>query len=163
MIDRLVDTLVKRTARERRMLGLTVLVGVPLAVAFGILLPLQTALQAARHDHIDALALQLWVAQRAGEAATLAPASVPESQTPVGSSGLERGLIDVGLRGDVSDLGVGDNGVIELRFDAVGFTALANWVSAAQPSWGYDITRFRFEATEVSGKVSATLTLTPRS
>jgi general secretion pathway protein M len=101
--------------------------------------------------------------QRVGEKQELGRAPDTQQNTPIGSSGIEQSLIDAGLRADVADLGVRDSGVIELRFDLVTFTTLANWLSASKPNWGYTISTFRIEATDVSGKVSASLTLTPLS
>ena len=92
---------------------------------------------------------------------TQAPEAVQTD--PIGSSAIEESLIAANLRPFVSELGVGDGGVIELRFDLVKFTALADWISANDRTWGYDITSFRFEATDTSGKVSASLALTPQA
>jgi len=159
---RLVEFLLARTPRERRLLGGLVVFAVPLAVIFGVLLPMQAQLETARREEVEAAVLHLWVAERAAAAGASAPAAPRAARPPIGSSGLEQGLISAGLRGDVTDLGVRDDGVIELRFEQVDFTVLANWISAARPEWGYDISSFRFEARDVSGAVSATLSLAPQ-
>jgi len=162
MMRRLIDFLLARSARERRLLAGLVLVALPLAVVFGLLLPVQAQLESLRRAEAEAEVLYLWVAARASEAAELGPVERLEARPPIGSSGLEQGLIAAGLRGAVTDLGTRDNGIVELRFAEVDFTALANWISSARPEWGYDISNFRFEAGAQSGVVSATLSLTPQ-
>ena len=163
MSGALVEFLSARPPRERWLIGLLVLIVLPLAVVFGLLLPLRDAQTDAQRAQSDATALQQWVVQRVGEKQELGRAPDTQQNAPIGSSGIEQSLIDAGLRADVADLGVRDSGVIELRFDLVTFTTLANWLSASKANWGYTISTFRIEATDVSGKVSASLTLTPLS
>jgi type II secretory pathway component PulM len=159
----LVEFLSSRPPRERWLIGLLVLVILPLAVVFGLLLPLREAHADALRAQKDAVAVQNWVVQRVGEKLELGRAPDTQPSAPIGSSGIEQSLIEAGLRTDVSDLSVRDSGVIELRFDLVTFTTLANWLSASKPNWGYTISSFRIEATDVSGKVSASLALSPQT
>ena len=161
-----VDFLSTRPTRERWLIGVLILIVVPLAVVFGVLLPMSDAQKDAHRAQSEARALQDWVIQRVVEKNSLAsqnPRTAPSA--PIGSSGIEQSLIDAGLRGAVSQLGVRDGGVIALRFDEVTFTTLGNWLSASEPQWGYTLSSFRIEAIEapvkISGKVSASLTLTP--
>ncbi|MBD3664942.1 type II secretion system protein GspM [Sulfitobacter aestuariivivens] len=163
MSARLIDFLLSRTARERVLLGALMLICLPLLLAFAVVIPLQEARAQAQSEHQEARALGIWVSERVAELNTFGDAPDVVRSAPIGSSGLEQSLIDAGLRDQISDLGVGDAGVIELRFDLVRFVTLANWISANKPTWGYDITSFRFEATNASGRVSATLSLAPQS
>lgn len=163
MTRRLIDFLLRRSARERVLLGGLVLIALPLLLVFVVLLPLQDAQANARAANRQATALNVWVQERVTELGTFADAPQAAAQAPIGSSAIEESLITARLRPFVSELGVRDGGTIELRFDLVTFTDLANWISANNRAWGYDISSFRFEATEVSGKVSATLALTPKS
>lgn len=163
MSGALVEFLSSRPPRERGLIGVLVLLVLPLAVVFGLLLPLREAHEQAQRAQKDAIALQQWVVQRVGEKQELGRAPDTAPSAPIGSSGIEQSLIDANLRTDVADLSVRDSGVIELRFDLVTFTTLANWLSASKPAWGYTISSFRIEATDTSGKVSASLALTPQS
>lgn len=161
MTDWLVDRLLRLAPRERRLLGLLVIVVLPLGVVLGGLLPLRDARDSALDARTDALALNIWVQERAAEAQTLA--SLPRTGTfvPIGTSGIEQALIDAGLRAAVTELSSDGDGVVSLRFDDVGFARLADWLSEADPVWGYDIALFRMEAAERSGNVTAALTLMP--
>ena len=163
MSGALIEFLSARPPRERWLIGLLVLVVLPIAIVVGLLLPLRDAHDDALRAQADARALQTWVVQRVGEKLELARAPDTQPVTAIGSSGIEQSLIDAGLRSDVAELGARDSGVIELRFDLVTFTTLANWLSASKPTWGYSVTSFRIEATETSGKVSASLALTPQN
>lgn len=157
----MIEFLLRRTRSERRLIGVLVLIVLPLAVVFGVLLPLRDANLAAKDAALRAQALHVWVAGRVVETAALAPSADTAPKAPVGSVGIEERLIASGLRPFISDLGVRDDGVIELRFDVVTFTQLTNWLSDNETDWGYDLTSFRFEALDAPGKVSASLILTP--
>lgn len=163
MNRRLIDFLLQRSGRERMLLAVLLAVGLPLLVIFAVLLPLKDRRDAALAANAEAVALNIWVQDRAVEFDQFAAAPDAAAAEPIGSSAIEESLIAASLRPFVSELGVADGGVIELRFDLVKFTALADWISANSRSWGYDISSFRFEASEESGKVSARLALTPIS
>ncbi len=163
MSGRLIDFLLQRSGRERMLLALLFAVGLPLLVIFAVLLPLKDRKDAALAENAEAVALNIWVRDRAAELDQIAQGPEQAATAPIGSSAIEESLIAAGLRPFVSELAVADQGVVELRFDQVKFTALADWMSANSRSWGYDISSFRFETTEESGKVSAGLALTPAS
>lgn len=164
MNGRLIDFLLQRSGRERILLAALFAIGLPLAVVFAVLLPLKDRKDAALAANAEAVALNIWVQDRAAELTQFAESpQAAAAAEPIGSSAIEESLIAASLRPFVSELGVADGGVIELRFDLVKFTALADWISANSRTWGYDISSFRFEATQESGKVSARLALTPAS
>tara|TARA_R110002124_G_scaffold69241_1_gene186539 strand:+ start:885 stop:1376 length:492 start_codon:yes stop_codon:yes gene_type:complete len=163
MSARFVDFLLQRSARERLLLATLFILGLPLLVIFAVLIPLRDSQTAAVAANREAVALNIWVQDRVTELGGFTQAPEAVQTDPIGSSAIEESLIAANLRPFVSELGVGDGGVIELRFDLVKFTALADWISANDRTWGYDITSFRFEATDTSGKVSASLALTPQA
>lgn len=158
----MIDHLLKLAPRERMLLALLVFAVLPLALSIGLLLPLHERRLAAIEDEADAQALFEWVAARAEEKLALQsqPGRGPRRRA-IGSSGLERSLIEAGLRDDVTELAARAEGAIELRFDDVDFTALADWLSRMEPLWGYRIETFRFEALDVPARVAATLRLLP--
>lgn len=159
----MIEFMLRRSGRERFLLGLLGMIILPLAVIFVLLLPLQQTRDAARVARAEAQALQEWVYARAAEQppqVTGVSAAAPQVP-PIGSAGIEAGLIAAGLRGNIAGLDVRDGGVIVLRFDVVEFVPLANWISDASRGWGYDITGFHIQAGSEPGLVAASLTLTP--
>jgi type II secretory pathway component PulM len=162
MSARLIDLLLQLAPRERLLLGALFGIILPLGVVLGVLLPLQEAQKTALSARTEAVALNLWVQDRVGDLDRLVQTADSGPRAAIGTSGIEQALIKAGLRGDVAELSSDSDGVVDLRFDRVRFTRLADWLSAADLAWGYDITLFRFESTETSGDVAATLTLTPQ-
>lgn len=160
-MNALIDMLAARTGRERTLLAALVVLGLPALIYVAVLEPAWSARADALRARDEALALNAWVAARAAEAPAPVAGAVQGTQSPIGSTGIEEALIAANLRGDVSDLGLRDDGVIELRFDSVTFTRLADWLSDQSPQWGYGLSTFRIVATDAPGKVSATLVLTP--
>lgn len=163
MSARLIDMLIRLAPRERMLLGVLVLIILPVGIVLGVLLPLQDARETALSERTQAVALNLWVQDRVGEAKALERSPQRGSNQAVGTSEIEQDLIGAGLRDAVRELSSDSDGVVALRFDNVRFTRLAGWLSGLDPAWGYDISVFRLEATETSGNVAATLTLVPQT
>lgn len=167
MGDLLIRALLPLSLRERWLIALCSGVVVPLAVILGLLLPMAEARQRAADDLAQARTTTLWVVDQVGEARASGLSDVTSTVdlvaqvTPIGSSGLEETLITAGLRPSVRELGQSETGTITLRFEQVRFKRLAEWMSAWDTNWGYDITQLQIEATETSGLVLASLTLTP--
>ncbi|WP_415918926.1 type II secretion system protein GspM [Tateyamaria sp. SN6-1] len=161
-MNRFIDLLAARTARERLLLALLVFVGLPALTFVAVIEPVASARAAAAAARDDAVALNAWVVARAQEvpARTSTPA---QDVAPIGSTGIETSLRAAGLRPAVTDLTENNAGVISLRFDSVTFTTLAAWVSGQSGGWGYRLSQFRISATDAPGKVAAALTLEPRS
>lgn len=157
----MIDWILRLAPRERALLAALVFAVLPAAVALGLLLPLHERRVAAMRAEAEAQALFGWVAARVDERQALEAVPLRPTAAPIGSSGIERALIAADLRRAVSELGLRAGGVIELRFDDVSFTDLANWLSAQAPVWGYAIDSFRFDALEAPARVSAALVLTP--
>jgi general secretion pathway protein M len=160
---RLIDMLLALAPRERLLLGLLAAIVLPLGILFGLLLPLYEAREEALARRVQAVALNVWVQDRVGEARALGQAPDTGPRAPVGTSEIEQDLISAGLRDAVRELSSDSDGVVALRFENVRFTALAGWLSGLDPDWGYDISAFRFEQTDTAGNVAATVTLVPQT
>lgn len=158
----MIERLLKLSARERGLLALLVAVALPALIWSAVIAPMQTRHAAALAARDEARALGVWVVERAAEQAQLRRARQTGPVPPLGISGLEQSLVEAGLRTAVSALGSQADGRIELRFDAVEFTRLANWLSHSDPGWGYDIAAFRLERGTAPGLVAAALTLEPQ-
>lgn len=153
----LVAAAVRLSPRERWLL--TALFGLilPLAVVFLLILPLSDATEAARVELRNAKSLQNWVAARVAEDARLRARQPDQSALPtaaIGISGIEESLNRAGLL-SVARLAGGDDGAVELRFEAVEFQVLTAWLTQTTPGWGYLITSFRFDAAGRAGQVNA--------
>lgn len=166
ILDRLAGFLVGISRRERVMIAILACVVLPLAVIAGVAKPLAERRDAARSAAVEARAVELWVAEQAvlyagltrEGAAVQGPARVT---TPVGISGIEASLRDAGLRSFASELANAADGGITLRFDAVRFTQLADWLTAQRDLWGYDLAGFTFERGARADVVEAQLRLVP--
>lgn len=167
-MERMTDMLLRRSPRERRLLGLMALVVLVVGLWLWLIAPLLEARSAVTRQGAETQALQLWVAARAAEQQQLGQAQTHPPTPPIGISALEQSLVAAQLRQQVSRLsgqgdgGQGDGG-LELGFEAVTFTALASWLSQMDPVWGYDIARLRLQRHADPGLVAAELTLVPQS
>jgi len=159
---RLIDMLMRRSPRERRLLGLLALVLFPALLWLWLIAPLLESRGAVIRQTAEAQALQLWVADRAADQQQLGRPQETEPSPPIGISGLEQSLVSAQLRQQVTRLGGQGDGGIELGFETVEFTALASWLSQMDPGWGYDIDTLRLRRQEDPGLVSADLTLVPQ-
>lgn len=155
----LIDTLAKRTPRERVLLMLLGAGILPVLLAFSVLLPLSEHRRAAEVGLEDAQALNLWVANRASEAASFTGTSPRENTAPMGLSNLEQSLRNANLRAAVSRLEARNNGGIAMEFEAVDFIKLMEWLDAQTPVWGYVITSVRIEPTNAPARVRAAFLL----
>ena len=163
MSGSLIDLLLKRSPRERILLGAAGLV-ILLGLGFGLLLPLHHDRLRAETQLAELRALEMWIAERIDEKQSLTSRVSPVPQVPIGTSGVERGLIAARLRPALTSLATQGDGRIDLRFDRVDFAQLGQWLSAAHPGWGYRIDSFRLEALEgdaSSGRVGAWISLSP--
>lgn len=158
------DRLLHLTRRERLLLGALALVCLPLGIAFGLVLPLTEALARAEREAVEARQLYEWVRSEAQRLPLETVSSEPGGTDPIGLSGLERSLVEAGLRDRIAELAnSGGAGEVEVGFKPLSFTALAAWLETVEREGGYDIAALRFEAAEQSGEVTARLTLAPRS
>lgn len=163
MNNRLIDLLLPLSTRERILLGLGVFLVLPVAVLFGLLIPLTEERTQAEALQTEAIALNQWVQDRAIDKRrldTIAPTR--KDGPPIGLAGLEQSLISAKLRGSVSTIGARPEGGVELLFDRVDFRRLTTWLSSSHPAWGYMIDSYRFEATGQPGQVAAAMLLSPR-
>ncbi|MEP2716395.1 type II secretion system protein GspM [Pseudophaeobacter sp.] len=163
MIARALDLLLRLSPRERLLLacaGLVILLG----LGFGLLLPLQERRLQAETRLAEAQALEQWIAAQIREKQSLNIGKPATPADPIGTSGVERGLIEARLRPALSALSTQGDGAIDLRFDRVDFIQLGTWLSAAHPGWGYQIDSFRLEALpelQDAGRVAAWISLIP--
>lgn len=165
MIASALDLLLRLSPRERLLLALSLPV-LLLGLGFALLLPLQERRLAAERGLQDALALEAWIAERVVEKQALNQGNPIIPAQPIGTHGLEQGLIEARLRPALSALSTEADGIIDLRFDRVDFLQLAQWLSAAHPEWGYRIDSFRLEALaapEDAGRIAAWISLSPAS
>lgn len=164
LYERLLRSLIGLSPRERGLLAFLGVVVAPLAIAYGVVLPVLNARQEARQALDEAQSLRRWVAEQANQNAALlaAPAEVTApAGPPIGVSGIEESLVDAGLRDDVSRLANESDGGISLGFESVRFGALTGWLVDAEPGWGYDLTAFTFTRADTPDTVSAEFTLAP--
>jgi len=162
--DGLAAFLLERSRRERWLLAVLALLGLPALLVQGVALPLIERQAEARAALAQARATEIWVGEQALEHARLrrtGGAGHPRAHDPIGVSGIEAGLREAGLRGAVGELSNTADGGVTLRFDAVRFTALAGWLSAETDRWGYELAAFSFERGERADVVAAELRLEP--
>lgn len=162
MSDRLINLLLTLSARERLLIGIVVFFALPLAVVFVVLLPMVETRKHAEQAHIQALALQSWVQDRATQAADLVPATSQQIGPPLGLAGLEQSLIESNLRRAVTSLSARSNDGVELIFDKVDFLRFTTWLAGQHPEWGYALDSYRMEATDTPASISVSLILSPR-
>ena len=161
-MERIIGYLAGLSRRERWLLALLIGVALPLAAVFGLILPLSEARKAARMQVHETRLMEEWVAARAGEyLAQGALLGVTEQGAPIGISGIEQSLVAAGLRKDVAELANSGNGGVSLRFEAVAFTGLTDWLRQNEGSWGYDLEAFRFARGSRDDLVEAELRLVP--
>lgn len=164
LFDRLAGLMLERSRRERLALLALLVIALPLLLLQSVALPMLERQSAARAALAEARATELWVAEQALAHARLArDAGAPRARgaAPIGISGIEAGLRDAGLRDSVSELANTGDGGITLRFDAVRFSSLAEWLAAQSDSWGYDLAGFAFERGAREDVVAADLRLVP--
>lgn len=163
--ERFLRSLMGLSPRERGLLAFLGVVVVPLAIAYGVVLPVLNARQEARQALDDAQTLHRWVAAQADQNAALLSAPVKTTTPagpPIGVSGIEESLVDAGLRDDVSRLANEADGGVSLGFEAVRFSALTAWLADVEPGWGYTLAAFTFSRADTPDTVSAEFTLDPR-
>lgn len=163
MRARFIDFLVDLSGRERGLLALLFIVALPVGLYVGVLSPLKDRRDAAIVELNDSAALLQWVRARGEEGQRLKLVNQNASPPAIGVSGIERSLIAADLRSDVSDLARRGADEIELRFDAVPFVKLGEWLNAARLSWGYSIEEYQIERSFEPGLVAASFRLVPES
>lgn len=167
MTEALLYRLSQLSRRERALLAVLLVVCLPLAAVFGLILPLQEARETARAEVAEARALRAWVER---QAAALPPEALERAQReeqsanagPIGISGIEQTLVEAGLRPRIDRLANRRGGGIEIAFQPLPFDEFTAWLDAAARGWGYDIAALQVERAERSGHVTAELVLEAR-
>jgi type II secretory pathway component PulM len=162
MIERIVSLMLSRNARERGLIGALVVLVLPIAALFLMVLPNLQAFDDARDDIETARVENAWVTQQAGENGVV-KTSGPDRKVvdPLGLAGLEEILRNAGLHQSVGRMANRDAGAVEIVFEQVEFEQLAQWVSSNQSTWGYIIQTFRIDDHIREGFVDAEFHLEP--
>lgn len=164
MWERVIQYLIGRSRRERWLLAMMIVLALPMAAVFGLVLPLSEARAAAQNRVNEARLIDEWVADQAAlylaQGAILGDAGA-EIRPPIGISGIEQSLVEAGLRKDVTELANSADGGVTLRFESVAFTGLTKWLSQNEKSWGYDLDAFKFTRGARDDAVEAEFKLVP--
>lgn len=137
-MSRLSQFLEARTARERVLLALLGLIGLPLAFLVVVALPLLEARRTARAELAEAEALHSWYAARQAEIAALPAGTRPVE--PAGLGAIEAALGEVALRAGLDRLSPTQTGGVEAAFSDVPFGAMMAWLDHDLPVLGYRLT-----------------------
>jgi type II secretory pathway component PulM len=163
MIDALAAVLIERNRRERWLLVVLVAVVLPLAVVALVLVPLREDTQRLRDQTREARDLFDWIGAQAAavDIAALAQAPAPTESLPSPApADVEASLAGTGLEGDLSRLSAGQDGRIELGFDAVAFAPALDWLQRGRPA-RLRLLGLRIERTQSEGRVRLDATLGP--
>lgn len=164
MISSLSSTFKKLNARERALVTFLFAVVLPSAAYFLVAAPMIESrgralerLSEARAEYDWVLSRhQEWISSR-GEGGEKADGAIQ----PVGLSGIERALTEIGFRDKVVMLQNDDSGRISLRLDPVLFVEAARFLDQLQPSLGYKIDIMTISAGPSAGLVSVAVNLLP--
>lgn len=164
------DMLIARSRRERWLLGLLVLVMVPFAYVYGVVLPLNVRHGEAQAALEEAMALERWLQARRVELEGLPP--VPDNGAGAqgaaagrplpGLGGIETRLDEAGLPAAGRQLASTEAGGVELRMKEVAFSDLMTWLDALEAETGYRLTRMTLLRGPRSGVVEADILLQPQ-
>lgn len=158
---RIIYALAQLSGRERLLLTLLGVIGVPVAVIFLAILPMTQSRDAARVQAKESSAMLEWVTAqvRALPAEQTDMAAEPGiGRAPIGISDIEESLVRGALRDQVSQLSNRPDGGVDLSLEAARFDLLGDWLQEMTPAWGYRIAAFRIEAAG-PGMVNATFEL----
>lgn len=163
MIARLAAWLVGRSRRERVLLALLALVGLPAAVWLALFEPLLERREAARAALAAAEDQRAWILARRAEMAALPPAPGSRDgsgRPPEGLAALEARLAAAGLdpmgTAQLADAG---EGAVTLRLGGVAFVELMAWLETLEAETGWRLVAATLVAAETPGSVEADLRL----
>jgi type II secretory pathway component PulM len=165
MIAALASSLAQRSARERGLVAVLLLLVLPFAAAFLIGGPLMDRREAARAERAEAEVTRAWYRVRQFEVAALPRGEAGEREraaAPVGLGGIEERLIGAGLRDAVSQLANAQGNRVALTFEGVAFEALMPWLEGIERDAGYRVAALTVTRTDDPGAVDADLQLEPR-
>ena len=165
MIAALARFLSRRSARERLLFALLFLAALPLGFAALVALPLVDARADAHAGLTEARATRDWYRARQAEIAALPVTDSAEAAggvTPIGLGGIERTLIEAGLRAAVGRLANAPSGGVTLSLQAVEFAPLMGWLEGVEAGAGYRVAALVLERS-APGLVDAEVRLAPRS
>jgi type II secretory pathway component PulM len=157
VITALAAILAKLNRRERALLLLLCVIVVPASIWFLWAKPLMFARDAAKHQLAEAQAIDQWVAARDADFKALGERV--RGAAPIGIAGIERSLLEAGLRVAVDTLEEGREGRIVLSFRSVSFREFAAFAERIAPEFGYNIAALGIEAGDAPDIVSVSLEL----
>lgn len=161
MSQALVNFLLARTRRERWLLGLVVVIGLPLGWYQGVIVPLETRAAEARQTLEDGRALQIWLDARRIELAALPEREALAPRNLPGLSAIEGSLHSAGLDNRVSTLATATGGGIALQLEGVEFTALMPWLDQFERDTGYRLAQLALRRSDRAGEVAAEILVQP--
>ncbi len=164
MIAALAERWADLSARERALVLILLLAGLPLAIFQLVALPIWHARTDAEARHREAVALYHWVSERdaAWRVQTGSGGAQAGAIAPVGLAGIEAELTGAGLHDAVMHLEALDGGRVLLRLGAVAFTDLGRFLETLDLRSGYAIASLRIKPGAAPGLVEADLGLVPQ-
>ncbi len=148
-----------RTRRERWLLALLLVVGLPLGWYHGVIVPLETRESASRQALLEAQALERWLEARRAELAALPPADTRADQPLPGLSAIDASLQEAGLSAALS---TATGGGIAVLLEEVEFVILMPWLEAFERGTGYDLAQLSLRRGDQPGQVRAEFLLRPQ-
>lgn len=163
MSDRVTAVIERLSGRERALLLLLAVAGVPLVLYVLAARPLLDARVAAERRLAEAVAERRWVAERGAEWEALGPSRPGRDAVQgAGLSALEVAIAEAGLRQNVRMLQEDGNGRVRISFGSAPFERVAGFLDRSDLALGYDLGAMRLTAAEAPGQVEAAIELVPR-
>ena len=148
--------------REKGLIAVLSLLVMPLGMWFLVAVPLKDARARAAAALAVAQADYIWVAEQDRLFSAASTRSKESEVTPVRIVGLEAELVARELRDRVITLEEDDGGEIRLQVRAAPFDDLGRFLEHVEQKLGYSLSEMRIAPGEDSGRVDATVGLTPR-
>lgn len=159
MIGALERFVLARTRRERWLLALLLVVGVPLGWYQAVIVPLETRETELRAALVEAQALERWLEARRVELEALPQPDTPAERPVPGLSVIDASLQAAGLSAALS---TATGGGINVLLEAVDFVILMPWLEAFERDTGYDLAQLSLRRADQPGQVRAELLLRPQ-
>lgn len=158
MIRGLENFLLARTPRERWLLAILLVIGLPLGWYQGVIVPLEQREAAARQALSESRALERWLEGQRAELAAL-PVAVEAEDLPL--PGL--GAIDVRLQAAGLDaaLSTATGGGISVVLEDAEYVVLMPWLEQFERETGYAVAQLSLRRGDLPGQVRAELVLRP--
>ncbi|MFN7002560.1 MAG: type II secretion system protein GspM [Roseinatronobacter sp.] len=158
MIRGLENFLLARTPRERWLLAILLVIGMPLGWYQGVIVPLEQREAAARQALLESRALERWLEAQRAELAAL-PVAVETEELPL--PGL--GAIDARLQAAGLDaaLSTATGGGVSVVLEDAEYVVLMPWLELFERETGYVLAQLSLRRGDLPGQVRAELVLRP--